>query len=311
MAYLNKLVPQKNYKEFIPHFLFDEKADIDFTKAFLPSIMAESRNLSEKEKWDISLGILEHKKILKGDVEGYDVGHFSTDNLKDIRLLFRNSTDDKESRTIGSKFRVYSTGANIDTGDIETQSIDSGFLTSKSYNDIFQNALAATNLWSALYSIGNKAIFTKLVYKPESREGQKPSNRKYRTIGLLKEGYREYQDVKDIEHILVPAGWECDIEDPIAFFGKDYLDGIKNIFFKAKDMDEVRSMLAGEPVNYYNSRNPLESLELTDDEIDNIINLSNVPSANYVAKDKDFAEGKAEGINLITTMNAIADIIDQ
>lgn len=306
--FLNQLAPQNNLKSYIPHFYFDDKADVDYLRAFVPNIVQNSRNLTDREKWEIGIGMIDHKLKMEGKNEDIDVRHYSSDYVKDVRLLFRNSTDDKEPRVIGSKIRIYSTGKNIESDELETQSIDTGFLTSISSGDIFQNALASSNLWTAMYSIGAKAIFTKFNY--ESSTGNKKVGRKYRTVGLLREGYRDYNDVKDIDHILTPACWECQIDDPVEFFGKDILDGIAHIFFYARNIDEVFQMLMGDDVHYWgNSHNPLASLELTEDEANSIIDVSNTEECNY-SHDVDFTQGKSEGINLIPTINAIADLLE-
>lgn len=305
--YLSELVPQNNFRKFLPLYLFDNKVDSQFIISVVPTLLAGNNRVNDKAKWDIVAGLAKNNKIIRGEWhdenEEYEVGGFGTDYVRDVRILFRKSTDGKERRTIGSKMRLYFDGNNMDTGDIEVQSIDSGFLTSATSSDVFQNALASTNVYNALYSIGGKASITKYVYKSDKElPNGKKTSKKYRTAGLIRSGYRDFADIEAINHILTPAGWECGIDDPLGFFGKPLLDGLEKIIFEARSLEQMESMLLDLP-----------DANLTKDEVREIIDVSNSPEANLTsnpARDKDFAEGNAEGINVVMTLDALANILE-
>lgn len=305
--YLSELVPQNNFKKFLPLYLFDDRVDSDFITSVVPTLMVGHNKVNDKAKWDIVFGLAKNNKILRGvwndPEEEYTVRGFGTDAVRDVRVLFRKSTDEKERRTIGSKMRLYFEGSDPETGELEVQSIDSGFLTSPNAGDVFQNALASTNMYNALYSIGSKASVVKYVYQSDKLlPNGKKVTKKYRTIGMLRSGYRDFEDIKAIDHILTPAGWECGIDDPVDFFGKNLLDSLERIFFEARSLDQVEDMLV-----------ELPGADLTRDEAKEIIRMSNVPEANLTTnpnKDKDFTEGNAEGINIVITLDALANILE-
>ena len=140
----------------------------------------------------------------------------------------------------------------------------------------------------AMYCIGGAATVRK-----ESVEG---SDGKYRMITNMKPAFTEDLERYKYEHILSGACVSVGIEDPVGFYGKDVLDRIYEIFFESRDMDKVRDGLLNLP------------LDLSEDEVDEIIESSNSRDANLSGAD-DFED--APGLNLVMTMDIIASILEE
>lgn len=305
--YLEELAPRNDYSKFLPGFLLDKKYTSDDIYRVFPSLLINER-IYDNIKWELIHGLAEYHDIINNKQDGKDVRHFTVDTVNDVRIIFRKNSDDGKDRIIGKKMRLYFTGKSGD--DAEIEKADSGWLYNlNSSRYVFQTILAKTHLYNALYAIGYRALIGILNGNLEdaSTRGKDDDNstatqpqhsyipQNYRTLATMSATYRHFDVAKQINHILVPAGWAADVDDPVAFYGRDILDGLMDIILNAKNMDDVRDGFA--------------KLDFSDEEIDEIIAASNNPRA-ALADEPDTKAGKAQGLNIVTTLDAIANILD-
>ena len=300
---IKRLSPKgKDLSYFIPGELIDDYID---PKILIPTIAPHLyKDMNIEQAVGFTNGLANLHEILSKDTgeptmrndNKYSYNWFKTSEVEEIRIFFRTSKNNSDSY-IGSKMRMYSKGKpyskkNNDNAELEMQHIDSGFIHynySNAGNDmVFQTSLARTIMHKAMYCIGGAATVRK-----ESVEG---SDGKYRMITNMKPAFTEDLERYKYEHILSGACVAVGIEDPIGFYGKDVLDGIYEIFFESRDIDKVRDGLLNLP------------LDLSEDEVDEIIESSNSRDANLSEAD-DFED--APGLNLVMTMDIIASIIEE
>lgn len=298
---IQRLAPRgKNLNYFIPGELIDDYAD---PHVLIPAIAPFlHQDFTIEQAAGFANGLANLHEILEKDpkdptVRGdhkYSYNWFKTNEIEELRIFFRTSENNSDSY-IGSKMRMYSKGTPYNKGrgsdELVMQHIDSGFVHYNYSNSdsemIFQNALARTIMHKAMYCVGGAATVRK--------ESVDSSDGKYRMITNIKPSFTEDLERYKYEHILSGAAILSGVDDPIDFYGKDVLDGIYRVFFDSRDMSKLKDNLLELP------------LDLSERDVDDIVDASNDEEANLSGDEKFH---KAQGLNLVQTMNMIADIIE-
>lgn len=300
--YLNQLTPQGKYLEYVPEELINDGID--------PAVFTSlSYYLTPKMRMDQYIGYIQGlinlQEIIQGThknaADGTKSAWFTTDKIVDVRLFFRKKNKSDDNKTLGSKMRLYSIGrpynARNSSGDNMTvQSLDSGFIKYNTYRDPemdFQNAISKTMLYRALYSIGGRASIRKI------NEVDGATNEKYKWVSAIRPLRCDDTNWDDYTHILHPAAIAAGITNHEGFFadfgGNASLDELMEALLEASSLDDLSDRL-------YNIR----GFELSQSEVDEIIDASNNPDANLSDTD-DFQN--AEGINIVETMRVLYDIL--
>lgn len=287
--YLDQLCPRNDYTEYLPEFVIHE----DTPREVFPTLFSELlRKNGPRVYVGFVAGATNLSKIINGEREKTPTKEisrwFSTDEITDVRVFFRSSKHD-DSQPIGSKMRLYSLGKPFrsKSEDLQVQHIDSGFLQSSVSDPVgslaFQSAIARTMLYNSLYCLGGPALIRKV--SVESEEGDK-----HKWISSIRPKYSEKVDRRAINHILTPAGMAAGIDDPVSFFGSQVLDDVMECLISSRSMDDFADNIMDR-----------DSLSFVfDEDIEEIIDLSNSPEANHSRVD-DFEEG----IDIVTMMRVL------
>lgn len=298
------IVPTRNPKQYIPDAL--TMTTIPSTDVVLCAVDRITKSMNVEDYVGFATGAVEFHKINTHSDEIRASGQkipmsenrtswYPTDEIADVRVFFRISDNFDEEKTLGSKVRVYNTFAR-NRGDEETelQSNDTGFLNYNMYSKApdmqWQNSLASTVLYQALFCVGGPATVRKLNRKNESENSMAAT---YREIVAVNPSYREGLDRWKYEHILEPAARAGGIDDPIEFLGFDFLDDVADALFESKDIEELSSRVqkAGD-------------LGLTSEDMREVIRASNA-YAGKVSRQMD-KEKKHQGINVVELFRYIA-----
>ena len=310
--YLEGLAPN-DYSKFLPGFILDRNNRAESIRTVFPTFFIGSRT-PDYIKWEIINGLEQYNDTINNRIEGKKTRHFTVDMINDIRILFRRNNDDGADRVIGKKMRLYFTG-NIEDDDAEIEKADSGWLQSPSPRYIFQRVLATTHLYNSLYAIGHKALIGilngNLEVEPNysdsdaGKDGQAKENtskftkggvNNYRTLAVMSANFRPREEFQLIDHILVPAGWAANVDDPVDFFGKKFLDDFMDMVLYSRNMDDVHDRII--------------ALGFSDTETAEILAESNNPE-DALDKENDRRNGNAEGFDIVRTLSAMADILDE
>lgn len=308
--YLNQLTPKNDYLEYIPEILIDGELGKE-------SIQVAALYLKDSMRMEDCMGFIDSLNnihlITRGEHPDYAGGQgtratwFSTNRVVDVRLFFREFSHSGREGVMGSKMRPYSVGRE-EGGQESIQSIDSGFITYNSYPTAehkFQSALSRTMFYNSLYAIGGRANVRKINEVNKNRDSNSPSApREYKWLSALNPLPTDGIDWRDYSHILHPAAMEAGIENPQEYFdgfggdGDRILDGIFDGLINAKSIQDLGDRLHNVP-----------HLGLTRGDIADIIDASNCNEAN-LSGSKDFSDGKAVGVNVVSMMGVISDIFD-
>lgn len=302
--YLNQLIPRgRKFIDYIPSYLTDQPLDPAIIYSMSPYFVEE---LKEWEYVSFVTGLSNLHSILSGNHpdagQGTKSAWFMTDEVVDVRLLFRKASDKSRGNpTLGSKMRLYSMGKpHHGGGDSVVQSIDSGFITYNSFptDDIFfQKAMAKTMFYNSLYAIGGRASIRKVNEKNEIS----PTPPVFKWLSAVQPRRSDNTNWDDYDHLLYPAAMAAGIDNPTEFFGDglgghDTLDKILDALTLADSLDDFCDRMMD-----------IKALGLYQEDIDLIVDTSNDSRANK-DNSSDFSDGKAQGVNIVDMMGNLNDI---